>query len=221
MKKLLLSVLCVYLLCACSDSVKESKSDAAKIVEIYPQIVTLAEKKAANDTQAIKDITDSLQKAQVSPAIIEDTLSLIARASLTGYELVLPSDFASAADEFVIIATLPRGIYNLGLIPNAKHFEFALSPSLNENGSEWNWEADALSRSQKAFIELLGDNKDAKIIFYDSGEHIFAPMGSAHVGIMWAKHLGYTHLYRLVGGFDAWKALGLPVTTQVPHCCEM
>ena len=119
------------------------------------------------------------------------------------------------------MATLPRGVYNLGLIPNAKHFEFALSPSLNDNGSEWNWEADALSRKQDEFIALLGKDKDSKIVFYDSGEYGLSPMGSAVVGIMWAKKLGYNNIYYLVGGFNAWKDLKLPISTEAPHCCQM
>ncbi|WP_300447699.1 rhodanese-like domain-containing protein [uncultured Helicobacter sp.] len=222
MKKLLVYVLCVYFLCACSDSAKEQdKSESAKLVESYPQIVALLEKESAGDTQGEQSMRDALQKAGVSNEQIEEIGSLITRAKLSGYELILPNDLAAKSDEFIIISTLPRGIYNLGLIPHAKHFEFALSPSLNDDGSEWNWEADGLSRAQKEFIELLGDNKDAKIVFYDSGEHIFAPVGSAHLGIMWAKHLGYTQLYRLVGGFDMWKELKLPITTEVPHCCEM
>ena len=47
MKKLLVYVLCVYFLCACSDSAKEQdKSESAKLVESYPQIVALLEKES-------------------------------------------------------------------------------------------------------------------------------------------------------------------------------
>lgn len=219
MKRLALLVLGL-VLCACSNTHKEQNA-SMQLVEIYPQIVTLIEKRAAGDAQGATQILDNLQKSSISQNVIDDTISLITRASVSGYELILPSQLEAERDSFVIISTLPRGIYNLGFIPQAKHFEFALSPNLNENGSEWNWEADALSREMEDFIHLLGGDKDAKIVFYDSGEHIFAPMGSAHVGLMWARHLGYKNLYRLVGGFEAWKGLKLPISTEVPHCCEM
>lgn len=205
---------------ACSDSQKE-QSASAKMVAIYPQIVALMEKRATGDAEGATQIQDSLLHSGVEQYMIDDSVALIARAAISGYELILPNELNAHNDDFVIIATLPRGIYNLGLIPNAKHFEFALSPSLNPDGSEWNWESDALSRSQEDFIQLLGQKKDAKIVFYDSGEYITAPMGSAHIGIMWAQRLGYTQLYRLVGGLNAWKDLGLPLTTEVPHCCKM
>ncbi len=219
MKKMLMFALCL-MFWGCADS-KDEKNTSAKFVDIYPQVVALTEKGAAGDEAGAKMIQDSLLQSGIAHNLIEDTASLISRAATSGYTLITPNELNAHNGEFVIISTLPRGIYNLGLIPNAKHFEFAISPTLNDNGSEWNWEADALSRPQEEFIHLLGENKDAKIVFYDSGEHIYAPMGSAHIGIMWAKHLGYTQLYRLVGGFNAWKDLGLPITTEKPHCCEM
>lgn len=127
---------------------------------------------------------------------------------------------ARSDKDFIIIATMPLGEYNLGLIPGARHFEFALSPAANENGSEWNWEADALGQSQEAFIKLLGENKDIDIVFYDSGEYTLAPMGSAQLGAMWAKHLGYKARF-LIGGLGAWKDLGFEITTKAPSCCQM
>ena len=222
MKKILIFGLC-FVFWACSDSTHthNNESDAVLLVDSYPQVVEIIEKRAAGDMQGATQVQDSILKAGVGQNIIDDNISLITRAFTSGYELVLPNDIKGKLDDYIIISTLPRGIYNLGLIPTSKHFEFALSPSLNADGSEWNWEADALSRPQEEFIQLLGDDKNAKILFYDGGEHIYAPMGSAHIAIMWAKHLGYTQLYRLVGGFSAWKDLGLPVTTEKPHCCEM
>ena len=153
----------------------------------------------------------------------EDALALIQRAKASGYELIDAHTLAHDLNSFVIIATLPRGIYNLGLIPGAKHFGFAKSPSLQEVGKtpQDQWAQDALNRSQQEFVEFLGAQKDAKIVFYDEGDDIFAPVGSAHTALLWAQNLGYTNLYRLVGGFGAWKALSNTTSTQKPHCCEM
>ena len=153
--------------------------------------------------------------------ILDDAKALISRSESVGYKLISPQELQDKSDEFIIIASLPRGIYNLGLIPHAKFFEFAQSPSLNDNGSDWNWTLDAKARAQEEFINLLGEDKQAKIVFYDSGDATLSPVGSAHLGLIWAKHLGYENLYRLIGGFGAWKESGLPTTTQVPECCQM
>ncbi len=150
----------------------------------------------------------------------QEAIALKQRADNNDYKLIDSESLASQLNDFVIIATLPRGIYNLGLIPNAKHFGFGKSLSLNEDGSEWNWKEDSQNGDMKQFVEFLGADKGAKIVFYDEGDSIFAPAGSAHTAILWAQHLGYTELYRLVGGFGAWKALGKPITTQMPKCCE-
>ncbi|MGX2984895.1 rhodanese-like domain-containing protein [Helicobacter sp. 23-1048] len=148
----------------------------------------------------------------------EEVVALQQRANASGYKLITAPQLEEA-QEAIIIATLPRGIYNLGLIEGAKHFEFAKSITFNDNGSEWNWDKDALSRDKSEFVEFLGEDKGAMIVFYDEGEDIFAPFGSAHTALIWARHLGYENLYRLVGGFGAWKGLGLPITTQMPECC--
>lgn len=173
-------------------------------------------------TQAYLDLRNAKTLTQPPTPIQEDALALIQRAQASGYQLIDSDTLAQNLDSFVIIATLPRGIYNLGLIPGAKHFGFAKSPSLQEVGKtpQDQWTQDALNRSQQEFVEFLGVDKDAQIVFYDEGDDIFAPVGSAHTGILWAKNLGYTNLYRLVGGFGAWKAQGNPISTQKPHCCE-
>lgn len=149
----------------------------------------------------------------------EEVVALQQRANANGYKLITAPQLKKA-DKAIIIATLPRGIYNLGLIDGAKHFEFAKSITFNDDGSEWNWEKDALGRAQSEFLALLGEDKNETIVFYDEGEDVFAPFGSAHTAIIWTKHLGYNNVYRLVGGFGAWKGLGLPISTQVPQCCE-
>lgn len=160
-------------------------------------------------------------QSQAQLESMEEAIALKQRADNNNYKLIDSESLASGLNDFVIIATLPRGIYNLGLIPNAKHFGFSKSLSLNEDGSEWNWKEDSQNGDMKQFVEFLGANKGAKIVFYDEGDSIFAPAGSAHTAILWAQHLGYTELYRLVGGFGAWKALGKPITTQMPECCEL
>lgn len=166
-----------------------------------------------------REVLDS-QNPRISKAK-EEAMALIQRAQLYNYQLIDSRSLEKALDGFIVLATLPRGIYNLGLIPNAMHFEFAKSLSTNTDGSEWNWNQDAKGQSKEKFLEFLGEDKSAKIVFYDEGEDVFAPAGSAHTAILWAQHEGYTNLYRLVGGFGAWKALGLKTTKEVPLCCQI
>ena len=91
----------------------------------------------------------------------EDARALIQRANATGYQLIDSHALAQDLDSFVIIATLPRGIYNLGLIPSAKHFAFAKSPSLKEigKGTQEEWNQDSPNRSQQekcAYCDIMG-----------------------------------------------------------------
>lgn len=188
---------------ACSENKEQGKY--AKLVSIIEQIQS-----DANSVDKNMDMS-----------LVDDAFALDSRAKSSGYKLISPKELNEINnEEIVIIASVPRGIYNLGLIPNAKNFEFAKSPSVNDDGSEWNWQADALNREQSEFIEFLGNDKDKKIIFYDSGEDIISPIGSAHIGLMWAKQLGYNNLYRLIGGMEAWREFNLPITTQMPSCCQ-
>lgn len=220
-KNAILAVCCLALI-GCGDS-KDSKGDTyyTQLVKVMPVVAELESAKIKGDESGIKDAESKLQAMNLDKKVSENATEILQRAHQIGYTIILPDELAKDMQSYIIMATLPRGVYNLGLIPNAKHFEFALSPSLNDNGSEWNWEADSLSRTQDEFLALLGEDKNAKIVFYDSGEYGFSPMGSAIVAIMWAKKLGYNNVYRLVGGFNAWKDLKLPISTEVPHCCQM
>lgn len=224
-KNAILAVCCLALIgCGDSDSNStESKQNTyyAQLVEIMPVVSSLESAKLKGDENKAKEAQSKLQTLNIDEKISQDATAILQRAGQNGYSIILPDELAQDIESYTIMATLPRGVYNLGLIPNAKHFEFALSPSLNDNGSEWNWEADSLSRKQDEFIALLGKDKDSKIVFYDSGEYGLSPMGSAVVGIMWAKKLGYNNIYYLVGGFNAWKDLKLPISTEAPHCCQM
>ncbi len=134
--------------------------------------------------------------------LLEDAKALIIRADSIGYKLVSSTFLKN--NPATTILTSPNGI----IIANAKTFLFAKTLSFNDDGSEWNWNKDALGNSIDEFVNILGKDKDALIVFYDSGEDIFSPSGSAHTALIWAKHLGYTNLARLIGGYNAWKDRG-------------
>ena len=183
------------------------------VCAVVVAFVACEKKQGTQDGKALALHNDFVAQKQS-----EEVVALQQRANASGYKLITAPQL-ERADEAIIIATLPRGIYNLGLIDGAKHFEFAKSITFNDNGSEWNWDKDALGRAKSELVEFLGEDKGAMILFYDEGEDVFAPFGSAHTALIWARHLGYTNLYRLVGGFGAWKGLGLPTTTEMPECC--
>lgn len=164
-------------------------------------------------------------KQSSAPKSMEIAKALITQADSIGYTLITPMNLHTQLKDFRIIATLPRGIYNLGLIPNAMH----LDPQTKLNGIV---SSNALESSQdsKQFIlehfrHLLGHNKNAKILFYDEGntsESLTLPLSpsqSTRSAIVLAKELGYTNIYYLLGGLKVWKALKLPMSTQIPSCC--
>lgn len=151
----------------------------------------------------LENITSALlQNKEVNTAnpIVEDAQALILRSRLDGYKLIATSDIKQHLNNALIVATID----NKKQIPNAKTFTFAKSITLNDDGSNWNWNADSLGKNIEDFKDILGDDKEKLIIFYDSGEDIFSPAGNAHTGLLWAKHLGYTNVARVIGGLNAW-----------------
>ena len=131
--------------------------------------------------------------------ILEDAKALISRAKISQYNLIKSSN--KELQNALIIAT----IEGKETLPNAKIFAFAKAISLNDDGSEWNFAADSMGKKVADFVAMLGEDKGRLIVFYDSGEDIFSPAGSAHTALLWARHLGYTNVARIIGGLGAWK----------------
>ena len=210
---LLIGMLGALILGGCDSANSTSRAEESQSAKLLGMIDAL---------EAMPQSTDSelLARFEGTQEQIDEARGLLMRSREVGYKLLSPMELKNELDSYIIIATMPRGIYNLGLIPNARHFEFSISPNVDESGKEV-WALDAKSRPQEQFIRFLGENKSAKILFYDEGEHVFAPVGSAHIALLWAKALGYTNLYRLSGGLKAWKELGIPLSTQAPSCCQM
>ncbi|RAX53123.1 hypothetical protein CCY99_05900 [Helicobacter sp. 16-1353] len=144
------------------------------------------------------------KEVEANSEIVEDAKALISRSNISEYKLIKTDDVKQNLDNAIIIATIDDS----RKIPNAKTFTFAKSISLNEDGSGWNWNADSMGQNLDDFKKILGDDKDKLIIFYDSGEDIFSPAGSAHTALIWAKHLGYNNIARVVGGLNAWVDKG-------------
>ena len=62
-------------------------------------------------------------------------------------------------------------------------------------------------RTQAAFENLLGPDKDRTIVFYCG----FTKCLRSHNGAMWAVKLGYRNVYRQPGGIKAWEQAGYPM----------
>ena len=157
---------------------------------------------------------NACKKENISFANIEDNLNnelnlneaekliakkIIENAKNNDFKLITSKELEEIINELnlEIIASIPRGIYNLGFIENAKNFEF-----------------DKKSEEEKKRLEfLLGDKKN-KIVFYDNGD------GGAINTLLWAKELGYKNLYYLVGNFSAWKERNYFISLESPMCCE-
>lgn len=57
-------------------------------------------------------------------------------------------------------------------------------------------------------LDQLPPDKNAKIVLYCRSDRM------SNIAARKLADLGYTNLYNLVGGFDAWKTSGLPLETQ-------
>lgn len=98
--------------------------------------------------------------------------------------------------DVLVIDTMPyEASYKKGHIPTAKQFLFPI-PEMTK------WQKEETANKSKAdFEQLLGPDKDRKIVVYCG----FVKCTRSHNGAMWARKLGYTNVYRHPGGIFAWK----------------
>jgi thiosulfate/3-mercaptopyruvate sulfurtransferase len=93
-----------------------------------------------------------------------------------------------------------------GWIPGAAHFDlFGLS--LNNTAPE---PLQAFMWAIEHLLELRGVDLDTPVVFYED----IAGMRAAR-GFWFAEYLGHTDAHVLDGGFNAWKAAGLPISHQM------
>jgi len=102
-----------------------------------------------------------------------------------------------AKEDMLVVDTMPyEASYKKQHIPTAVQFEFPI-PEMNA--------MDAGTEQQ--YRDLLGPDKDKMIVAYCG----FVKCGRSHNGAMWAVKLGYTNVYRCLGGIRGWKEAGYPV----------
>ena len=131
------------------------------------------------------------------------TIKVAKETSVGGYSLVSVDDvkkMIDAKEKVKIIDTMPASAYQNGFVPTALNFAFEAKYS-------GDWDKDALSGNQAKFKEMLGSDLNAKIVFY-CGFNLCARSDN---GALWAKKLGYTNVYRMPGGINAWKDAGFDV----------
>jgi thiosulfate/3-mercaptopyruvate sulfurtransferase len=106
-------------------------------------------------------------------------------------------EILEAKEDILVVDTMPyEASYKKQHIPTAVQFEFPI-PEMNamDVGTE------------QQYRDLLGPDKDKMIVVYCG----FVKCGRSHNGAMWAVKLGYTNVYRCLGGIRGWKEAGYPV----------
>ena len=104
-------------------------------------------------------------------------------------------------ERLLIIDAQPFIHYRDGHIPGALNFEFphGLMVSWDENLTK--------GRTEEDFQKLLGPDYQRPVVFYCFG----TICNRSHNGALWAHKLGYQRVYRLPGGFTAWRQTKNPV----------
>jgi rhodanese-related sulfurtransferase len=116
------------------------------------------------------------------------------------YELLSLGDLKAkldAKEEILVVDTMPyEASYKKQHIPTAVQFEFPVAEMTTID-----------SEMKRQYKELLGPKKDRAIVVYCG----FVKCGRSHNAAMWAVKLGYTNVYRCLGGIFGWKEAGYPV----------
>jgi thiosulfate/3-mercaptopyruvate sulfurtransferase len=143
------------------------------------------------------------QKVGVSQANVQAeflAMKACAEKERGNYKLISLGDLKAkldAQEDILVVDTMPYDAsYKKEHIPTAVQFEFPI-PEMKSMDYEM----------EKQYRDLLGPNKDKMIVVYCG----FVKCGRSHNGAMWAVKLGYTNVYRCLGGIVGWKEAGYPV----------
>ena len=121
-----------------------------------------------------------------------------------GYNLISLQELKAkldAKEDVLVVDTMPyEASYKKQHIPTAVQFEFPIP--------EMKTMDDGIERQ---YLALLGPDKGKMIVFYCG----FVKCGRSHNGAMWAVKLGYTNVYRCLGGIRGWKEAGYPVRAAI------
>ena len=108
----------------------------------------------------------------------------------------------AAKENFVLIDAHPKNQFDAAYIEGADNFEF-------QGTFTHKWNEDALGGSQEAYKALLGDSLNRKVVVYCGGNKC----GRSNTAALWAKELGYHHVFRMTSGIKGWQDAGFPIKT--------
>ena len=143
------------------------------------------------------------QKVGVSQANVQAeflAMKACAEKERGGYKLISLGDLKAKLDgqeDILVVDTMPyEASYKKEHIPTAVQFEFPIAEMKTMD-----------HEMEKQYRDLLGSDKDKVIVLYCG----FVKCGRSHNGAMWAVKLGYTNVYRCLGGIRGWQEAGYPV----------
>ena len=152
---------------------------------------------------ALVSACDNSQKVGVTQANVQSeflAMKACAEKERGGYELISMKDLKAridAKEDMLIIDTMPyEANYKKQHIPTAVQFLFPI-PEMKTIDPN----------TERKYRELLGSDKNKMIVVYCG----FVKCGRSHNGATWAVKLGYTNVYRCLGGIFGWKEAGYPV----------
>lgn len=124
-----------------------------------------------------------------------------------GYDVITTAELSEvikAGEDVLIIDTMPyEASYKKAHVPHAEQFLFPIADMAKWDSKETD------GKSQQEYLNLLGPDKEKKIIVYCG----FVKCTRSHNGALWAKKIGYKNVYRYPGGIYAWKGAGNEVET--------
>ena len=134
-------------------------------------------------------------------------IKLTGETVLGGYELLSTKDVKQMLDQsedFLLIDAMPADSFNKGRIPTAVNFAFPKEPLEG-------WQDKSMEgRKQQDYAQLLGENKERKIVVYCG----YVKCARSHNAAICAQELGFTNVYRYPGGVYAWRGAGNTLTTD-------
>ena len=146
---------------------------------------------------------DNPQQVGVSYANVQSeflAMKASAEKERGDYNLISLADLKAkldAKEDVLVMDTMPyEASYKKQHIPTAVQFEFPI-PEMKTMDSGM----------ERQYRDLLGPDKDKMIVVYCG----FVKCGRSHNGAMWAVKLGYTNVYRCLGGIRGWQEAGYPV----------
>jgi len=146
---------------------------------------------------------DNPQKVGVSRANIQSEFLAMKAASEKergDYKFISLGDLKAKLDAkegILVVDTMPyEASYKKQHIPTAVQFEFPVAEMTTMD-----------PEMERQYQELLGPDKHTMIVVYCG----FVKCGRSHNAAMWAVKLGYTNVYRCLGGIFGWKEAGYPV----------